>query len=116
MPGKGCDLRREKHKHEKGTTLAGDRPRQDPVKQVRWESAFFTLHSRQLFRTGRAGIYKYINGSRVDHVDLESFSEFKRSFDKMRRCSHLHAWLEEQTNGQRPAGQLNFGIAFLEEA
>ena len=25
-------------------------------------------------------------------------------------------WLEEQPNGQRPGGQLNFGIAFLEEA
>ena len=34
MPGKGCDLRREKDKHEKGTALAGDRPRQDPVKPV----------------------------------------------------------------------------------
>ena len=31
-PGKGCNLRRETHKHEKWTDLAGDCPSQDPVK------------------------------------------------------------------------------------
>jgi hypothetical protein len=55
MPGKCCDLRREKHKHEKGTALDGDRPRHDPVKQVgirvlhaSQQAAFLNRQSRHI--------------------------------------------------------------------